>query len=143
MMTLTGGEKYIVKTIIVEINEIYSKINGVLEKNNVDVNKLYDYTLEIFTKLSKLTINIIDTNPVIRNSFNTLQEIHKYASCNSHNKQTILEFVKTVPELVDGLIKLANDDTTARDKVLIQIMEELGIVDPNAKKKRGSSFWDN
>ena len=139
MMTLTGGEKYIVKTLVVEINELYPK----MEKDIKHPAKLYDYTLEIFVKLSKLTINIIETNPVIRNSFNTLQEIHNYSSANRHNTQLIEDFVKTVPDLIDGLIKLVDDDTSMRDSVLRQIMEELGIVDPNAKKKRTSSFWDN
>ena len=141
-MTLTGGEKYIVKTMVMEINKIYSSLKADFDANNVDMNKLYDCTLVIFTKLSNLTINIIDTNPVIRKSFNELQEIHKYSSCNSSNQQQLLDFFDTIPQLVDALIKLVNDDTSARDTVLRQIMEELGIVDPNAKKKK-SSVWDN
>ena len=34
---------------------------------------------------------------------------------------------------------MVESDTTNRDAVLRQIMDELGIVDPNAKKKR--SLW--
>ncbi|MBR3891594.1 MAG: hypothetical protein IKJ30_05970 [Bacilli bacterium] len=148
MMPLTGGEKYIVKTLVIEINEMYPKISAItnnakFEGNSKDLAKLYDLTLEIFLKLSKMTINMIDTNPVVKDTFYKLQEIHKYASVNKNNSALIAEVSKNVPNLVDALIKMVDDDTNMRDGVLRQIMEELGIVDPNAKKKRGSSFWDN
>ena len=148
MMPLTGGEKYIVKTLVVELNEMYPKISEItknekFENNSKDLAKLYDLTLEIFLKMSKMTINMIDMNPVLKANFTKLQEIHKYASVNKNNSPLIAEVARDVPNLVDALIKMVDDDTNMRDGVLRQIMEELGIVDPKAKKKRGSSFWDN
>ncbi len=148
MMPLTGGEKYIVKTLVVELNQMYPQISTItvnekFEGNSKDMNKLYDISLEIFTKLSKMTINMIESNPVLRDNFTKLQEIHKYASVNKSNSALIAEFALGVPALIDALIKMVDEDTSMRDGVLRQIMEELGIVDPNAKKKRGSSFWDN
>ena len=148
MMPLTGGEKYIVKTLVVELNEMHPKIAAIITKENFEENSkdmaaLYDLTLEIFVKLSKMTINMIDTTPVVRANFTKLQEIHKHASVKKESSPLIAEVARGVPELIDALIKMVDDDTNMRDGVLRQIMEELGIVDPNAKKKRGSSFWDN
>ena len=122
-MMLTGGEKYNTKKIIVKISEIYPKIKEITDdgsyvNNNNSLSSLYDYTLDIF---------------------NMLQEVHFYKKVNSTNKQVLIEVVNKIPDLQEELIKLVESDTTNRDAVLRQIMDELGIVDPNAKKKR--SLW--
>ena len=148
MMTLTGGEKYIVKTLVIEINAMHPKIAEIISKegfesNSKDIAALYDYTLEIFLKLSKMTINMIESNNTVRGAFTKLQEIHYHSAPTKETTPMIAEVSKEIPNLVDALIKMVDDDTSMRDGVLRQIMEELGIVDPNAKKKRGSSFWDN
>ena len=145
MMTpLTGGEKYNVKQIIIKINDIYPNVKEITgdEKytnNNGDLAKLYDYTLEIFLALSNLTLNIINTSNVLRDGFNLLQEVHYYKDVNKNNKENLIKAVSEIPAIQEELINLVESDTTNRDAVLRQIMDELGIVDPNAKKKK--SLW--
>ena len=143
-MMLTGGEKYNAKKIIVKISEIYPKISDIINtenyvNNSSSLSKLYDYTLDIFTSLVSLTINIINSSSGLSSIFNLLQEVHYYKGVNNNNKQYLIDVVNRIPELQEELIKLVESDTTNRDAVLRQIMDELGIVDPNAKKKR--SLW--
>ena len=145
MMTpLTGGEKYNTKQLIVKVNEIYPRIEEITKKanfenNNGDLAKLYDYTLEIFMGLTALTLNIINSSTVLRDEFGVLQEVHYYKDVNKSNKEALLKAVDGVPSLQEELINLVESDTSNRDAVLRQIMDELGIVDPNAKKKK--SLW--
>lgn len=144
MVMLTGGEKYNTKQIIVKISEIYPNIKEIISDENYVNNasslaSLYDYTLEIFTALFALTINIINSSSKLSEVFGMLQEVHYYKSVSDKNKNMLIEVVKRIPELQDELIQLVENDTTNRDAVLRQIMDELGIVDPNAKKKR--SLW--
>lgn len=143
MIMLTGGEKYNTKQIIIKINDLYPKIKDIVEsEKNIggsSLDKLYNVTLEIFMALSNLTINIINSSSILRDVFNLLQEVHYYKDVNGHNKQTLIEVSKRIPELQEELINMVESDTTNRDAVLRQIMDELGIVDPNAKKKR--SLW--
>ena len=140
---LTGGEKYNTKQIIIKINEIYPGIKSIVESDKIpsgsSLNKLYDTTLEIFITLSNLTINIINSSRSLKEIFDMLQQVHYYKDVNSNNKQVLIEVSKRIPELQDELINMVESDTTNRDAVLRQIMDELGIVDPNAKKKR--SLW--
>lgn len=144
MIMLTGGEKYNTKQIILKINDIYPKVKKIIEdesyvNNQGSLKHLYDYTLEIFTALTALTINIINSSSDLTSIFNSLQEVHYHKDVNNSNKQTLIDVVNKIPTLQEELIKLVENDTTNRDAVLRQIMDELGIVDPNAKKKR--SLW--
>ena len=143
MVMLTGGEKYNTKQLIIKINEIYPGIKGIVENDKnpsgSSLNKLYETTLEIFIGLSTLTVNIIGSSKVLKEVFDSLQEVHYYKDVNSHNKQALIDVSKRIPELQEELINMVESDTTNRDSVLRQIMDELGIVDPNAKKKR--SLW--
>lgn len=144
MVMLTGGEKYNTKQIILKINEIYPKIKDITsnvsyQNNSGSLSALYNYTLEIFDSLTTLTINIINSSQTLSDIFNLLQEIHLYKSVCSSNKGLIAQAVEQIPALQEELINLVENDTTNRDAVLRQIMDELGIVDPNAKKKR--SLW--
>ena len=142
-MMLTGGEKYNTKQIIIKVNEIYPKIKEIIDnENNINsksLANLYDYTLDIFTSLISLTINIINSSRPLLEIFNSLQEVHLYKGVNKQNEKLLIDVSKRIPELQEELIKLVETDTTNRDAVLRQIMDELGIVDPNAKKKR--SLW--
>lgn len=140
-MMLTGGEKYNTKQIIVKISEIYPDIKKLEGKDNhSSLSSLYNHTLEIFNLLmTQLTNNIITSNTSIREIFNLLQEVHYYKDVNAKNKQALLDVVSRIPELQEELIKLVEGDTSNRESVLKQIMDELGIVDPNAKKKH--SLW--
>ena len=141
---LTGGEKYNTKQIILKINEIYPKIkeltaNDSYKDNGSSLTSLYNYTLDILEALTTLTINIINSSKTLSDIFNLLQEIHLYKSVCNSNKGLISQAVEQIPALQEELINLVENDTTNRDAVLRQIMDELGIVDPNAKKKR--SLW--
>ena len=144
MIMLTGGEKYNTKQIILKINDLYPKIKEITKdesymNNNGSLSSLYDYTLEIFTSLTSLTINIINSSKDLLEIFNLLQEVHSYKDVNNKNKVILIDVVSRIPTLQEELIALVENDTTNRDAVLRQIMDELGIVDPNAKKKR--SLW--
>lgn len=143
MVMLTGGEKYNTKQIIISISQIYPNIKGIVETEKIissaSLTKLYDATLNIFMNLSNLTINIINSSKVLSEVFNSLQQVHYYKDVNSYNKQALIDVCKRIPELQEELINMVESDTTNRDAVLRQIMDELGIVDPNAKKKR--SLW--
>lgn len=144
MIMLTGGEKYNTKNIILKINDIYPKISEIISNekythNNSMLTDLYNYTLEIFIALTNLTTNIINSSSELKGCFDLLQDVHYYKSVSAHNKDKLIEVVNRIPQLQEELIKLVENDTTNRDAVLRQIMDELGIVDPNAKKKR--SLW--
>lgn len=144
MAMLTGGEKYNTKQIIIKISESYPKIKEIIGNpdyvnDNHALTTLYDFTLEVFTSLQTLTINIINSSATLRQIFTSLQEVHYYAKVSENNKQNLIDVVGQIPALQDELINLVESDTTNRDAVLKQIMDELQIVDPNAKKKR--SFW--
>lgn len=144
MIMLTGGEKYNTKNIIVKISEIYPKIKEITSNdkyvnNNSNLTSLYNYTLEIFTLLFSLTTNIINSSKTLAEIFNLLQEVHYYKDVNKNNKDNLITVVGRIPELQEELINMVESDTSNRDAVLRQIMDELGIVDPNAKKKR--SLW--
>lgn len=144
MIMLTGGEKYNTKNIIIKISEIYPKIKEITSNekyvnNNSNLTSLYNYTLEIFTLLFSLTTNIINSSKTLAEIFNLLQEVHYYKDVNKNNKDNLITVVGRIPELQEELINMVESDTSNRDAVLRQIMDELGIVDPNAKKKR--SLW--
>ena len=143
-MMLTGGEKYNTKCVIVKIKDLYPKIESIVSDdkythNNSMLSSLYNYTLDIFIALSSLTTSMIASERPLQEVFNMLQEVHYYKGVNNQNKQVLIDVVARIPELQDTLIKMVESDTSNRDAVLRQIMDELGIVDPNAKKKR--SLW--
>lgn len=139
---LTGGEKYRVKQIIIKISEIYPSIEEITSKENYkgsNMDALYKSTLEILNAFISLTINIITSSKVLNEAFNLLQEVHKYKGVNNTNRDNLIKISKMIPEVQEELINMVESDTTNRESVLRQIMDELGIVDPNAKKKH--SYW--
>ena len=143
MVMLTGGEKYNTKQLIIKVNVIYMNIQSLVESDSEltmdSLNDLYDATLMIFMTMATLTVNIINSTPKIKEIFDLLQEVHYYNEVNDNNKDNLIKVAKMIPQLQDELIGLVENDTSNRDAVLRQIMDELGIVDPNAKKKR--SLW--
>lgn len=142
MVMLTGGEKYRVKQIIVKISEVYPSIKEITSKGNYSSNELsslYKQTLDILNVFISMTTNIINSSKVLSDFFNLAQEVHKYKSVSNNNKDNLISLAKMVPDLQEELINMVESDTTNRDAVLRQIMDELGIVDPNAKKKH--SLW--
>ena len=48
--------------------------------------------------------------------------------------------IETIPSLQEEMIKLISDDNNLRERVLKDIMDELGIEDPNKKKKSNKKF---
>ena len=142
MVMLTGGEKYRVKQIIIKISELYPSIKEITSKENYggsNLDSLYKSTLEILNSLVSLTINIINSSSTLNETFNLLQEVHKYKGASNKNKDNLIKVANMIPDLQEELINMVESDTTNRDAVLRQIMDELGIVDPNAKKKH--SLW--
>lgn len=145
MITLTGGEKYNIKQIVILISEMYPSIQPLVEKDKIpdsDVRSLYVFGLKIFTGLYQgLTTNIIKHDPELKKMFFEFDMIYSESGVTSYNKEYIINAMKELPALQKKLISLIDDDTSARDGVLQEIMKKLNIKDPNAKKRK-SSFFD-
>ena len=54
--------------------------------------------------------------------------------------EALMTSVDMIPEIQNELIKLVSTDNNQRERVLKDIMDELGIEDPNKKKKSSKKF---
>ena len=145
---LSGGEKAKIKNIIMAIKGEYPKILEIVEKpkytkNQDNINTLFNSNKKIFMWLAHISTSVINANEVLSKSFDALQEANRFSSISARDTkkvQLLVDSIELIPSLQEELIKLINDDNNLRERVLKDIMDELGIEDPNKKKKSNKKF---
>lgn len=148
MLALTGGEKAKVKNIVMAIKGEYPKILDVLDKPNFDkdqanINVLFDTNKKIFMWLAHLSTTTINSNEVLNRGFDLMQEVNRVSSISckdTRRKETLMNSIEMIPNIQQELVNLVTEDTKSRDRVLKDIMDELGIENPNKKKKKEKKF---
>ncbi len=145
---LSGGEKAKIKNIVMAIKGEYPKILDVLDKKNFMkdqkcVSELFDCNKKIFMWLAHIPTTIISANQVLDKGFDTLQESNRFSSISASDSKKVgllMNSIEMIPEIQGELIKLITTDNNLRERVLKDIMDELGIEDPNKKKKKDKKF---
>ena len=145
---LNGGEKAKVKNIVMAIKGEYPKILDVLDiknfmKDQNSINELFDCNRRLFMWLAHLSTTIINANEVLFKSFDALQESNRFSSISAKDSKRVdllMKSVELIPALQEELIKMISDDNNHRERFLKDIMDELGIEDPNKKKKNNKKF---
>jgi len=145
---LNGGEKAKIRNIIVAIKGEYAKILDILDnpkfmKNQDSINTLFGCNKRVFMWLAHVSTSVINASEVLSKAFDALQESNRFSSISvkdSKRVQLLVDSVNMIPGLQEELIKLISNDNDARERVLKDIMDELGIEDPNKKKKSNKKF---
>ena len=145
---LNGGEKAKIKNIVMAIKGDYPKIleikgNPKYEKNQNCIDELFASNKRVFMWMAHLPTTLINSNEVLMQGFDTLQESNRFSSVkvSEHKKvMALLASIEKIPEIQEELIKIINNDNTQRDRILKDIMDELGIENPNKKKKKDKKF---
>ena len=145
---LNGGEKAKIKNIVMAIKGEYPKILDVLGnkdyvKDQNSINQLFDSNKKIFMWLAHLSTTFINSNQVVNSGFDTMQEANRFSSISvrdSKRVQLLVDSIEVIPEIQKELIKQVDTDNNQRERVLKDIMDELGIEDPNKKKKNSKKF---
>ncbi len=141
---LSGGEKAKVKNIIVAIKGEYSKIFDIISdekkiKKQDNINTLFASSKKVFMWMAHLPTTLINSSSILSRGFDTLQEANRFASISAGDKKKVellMNSIKVIPSIQEELIKQINDDNNYRERVLKDIMDELGIENPNKKKKK-------
>ena len=140
---LSGGEKAKIKNIVMAIKGEYPKILDVLDKKDFikkqeNVDTLFDCNRKIFMWLAHIPTTIINANETLNRGFDTLQESNRFSSIAAKDKKRVdalMASIDMIPNIQTELIGLITNDNSMRERVLKDIMDELGIEDPNKKKK--------
>lgn len=145
---LTGGEKAKIKNIVMAIKGEYPRVLNVLknknyEKDQTSIKELFDCNKKIFMWLAHLSTTIINSNEVLMRGFDALQESNRVADISARDTKHVkllLESIDMIPKIQSELINMINSDNNMRERILKDIMDELGIEDPNKKKKSSKKF---
>ena len=148
---LSGGEKAKIKNIVMAIKGEYPKVLDVLNRNNYEkdqnaINELFDCNKRVFMWLAHLSTTIINSNEVLMRGFDALQEANRSSSisCKDSRKvKLLLDSVEMIPSIQSELIEMINNDNNMRDRVLKDIMDELGIEDPKKKSRKSSKKFSS
>ena len=147
-MLLNGGEKAKIKNIVMAIKGLYPDILKIVnkpkyDKNQNSIDELFDCNKRVFMWLAHLSTTLINSNEVLIQGFDALQESNRFTSVKvgEHKKvELLIKSIELIPTIQDELIKIVDNDNTQRDRVLKDIMDELGIENPNKKKKKDKKF---
>ena len=145
---LNGGEKAKIKNITMAIKGEYPKILEIINKPNYEksqdnINTLFNVNKKIFMWMAHLSTTTINSNEILLRGFDALQESNRFSSISNKDSKKVALLKTSVEMIADmqgELIKLITDDNGMRDRVLKDIMYELGIEDPNKKKKANKKF---
>ena len=145
---LNGGEKAKIKNIVMAIKGEYPKILDILDKpkfqkNQNSIDELFACNKRVFMWLAHLPTTLINSNEVLIKSFDTLQESNRFSAVKAGDSKRVgllMDSIEMIPALQEELIKLITNDNNLRERVLKDIMDELGIEDPNKKKKKDKKF---
>ena len=122
---LSGGEKAKLKNIVMAIKGEYPKILDVLdkpkfEKNQNNVDELFACNKRVFMWLAHLPTTLINSNEVLLQGFDALQESNRFSSIKviDHQKVDLLiNSIEMIPAIQAELIKMITDDNTVRDRI--------------------------
>ena len=145
---LNGGEKAKIKNIVMAIKGLYPDILKIVnkpkyEKNQNSIDELFDCNKRVFMWLAHLSTTLINSNEVLIQGFDALQESNRFSSIKvtDHKRVDLLiNSIEMIPAIQGELIKMITEDNTVRDRILKDIMDELGIENPNKKKKKDKKF---
>lgn len=145
---LSGGEKAKIKNIVMAIKGEYPKILEVLdipkfEKNQNSIDELFDCNKRVFMWLAHLPTTLINSNEVIMRGFDALQESNRFTTIKaseSKKVELLMASIEMIPDIQGELINMITTDNNLRERVLKDIMDELGIENPNKKKKKDKKF---
>ena len=148
---LNGGDKAKIKNIVMAIKGEYPKILDVLDKKNFikdqnSINELFDCNKRVFMWLAHLSTTIINSNEVLSKGFDALQESNRVSSVSVRDRkhvELLINSIEMIPDIQGELINLITNDNNLRERVLKDIMDELGIEDPNKKKKSNSKKFSS
>ena len=93
--------------------------------------------------LAHLSTTFINSNQVVSKGFDAMQEANRFSSISVRDTkrvQLLMDSVEMIPEIQQELIKQVDTDNNQRERILKDIMDELGIEDPNKKKKSSKKF---
>ena len=145
---LNGGEKAKIKNIVMAIKGEYPTIMEILdkpkfEKNQGCIDELFACNKRIFMWLAHLSTTLINSNEVLMQGFDALQESNRFTSIKAidHKKvELLIKSIEMIPTIQAELINLITNDNNLRERILKDIMDELGIENPNKKKKKEKKF---
>ena len=145
---LNGGEKAKVKNIVMAIKGLYPDILSVLDKPHFDrhqgsIDQLFDCNKRIFMWMAHLPTTLINSNEILVRGFDALQESNRFSSIKSSDGKKVkllIDSIEMIPSIQEELIKIISNDNNVRERVLKDIMDELGIENPNKKKKGDKKF---
>jgi len=145
---LNGGEKAKIKNIVMAIKGMYPEILKVLDNpkfqsNQKGIDQLFDCNKRVFMWMAHLPTTLINANEVLTKGFDALQESNRFSSIKTgeHKKVKLLvASIELIPAIQEELISMITNDNNLRDRVLKDIMDELGIENPNKKKKKDKKF---
>lgn len=148
---LSGGEKAKIKNIVMAIKGEYPNCLDIMDRPNFKkdqdaVSQLFECNKKVFMWMAHLPTTIINSNEVLMKGFDTLQETNRttlISSKDSKKVDLLVESVQNIPNIQEELIKFITNDNTQRERILKDIMDELGIEDPNKKKKSSSKKFSS
>ena len=130
------------------MNGDYPNVANVLgkpkyQKSQKCIDELFACNKRVFMWMAHLPTTLINSNEVLYKSFDLLQESNRSSSINVNDSKKVAALVSSVemlPTLQAELINMITSDNGMRDKILKDIMDELGIENPNKKKKKDKKF---
>ena len=145
---LNGGEKAKIKNIVMAIKGDYPNVLKILEKpkfekNQTSIDELFACNKRVFMWLAHLPTTLINSNEVLMRGFDTLQESNRFSSVKTGDRarvELLKKSINEIPAIQQELIKMITDDNSMRERILKDIMDELGIENPNKKKKKDKKF---
>lgn len=145
---LNGGEKAKIKSVVMAIKGLYPDILKVLDnpkfqKDQKGIDSLYDCNKKVFMWMAHLPTTLINASEVLNKGFDTLQDANRYSTIkvSEHKKvEALVTSIEMIPTIQEELIGMIVNDNNLRDRVLKDIMDELGIENPNKKKKKDKKF---
>ena len=148
---LNGGEKAKIKNIVMAIKGEYPKILDILDRKNFlkdqnSVSELFDCNKRVFMWLAHISTTVINSNEVLSKSFDALQEANRFSSITAKEDKKVkllMNSIEMIPDMQSELIKIVTNDTNLQERVLKDIMDELGIEDPNKKKKSSGKKFNS
>lgn len=145
---LSGGEKAKIKNIIMAINGDYPNVLNILDKHKYEkdqkcIDELFACNRRVFMWMAHLPTTLINANEVLYKAFDALQESNRFTTIRTGESKKVnllITSINLIPTIQEELINLVNKDNGMRDRVLKDIMDELGIENPNKKKKKDKKF---
>ena len=148
---LSGGEKAKIKNFIIAIKGEYRKILDVTskegyQKSQSSIDQLFDSNKKIFMWFAHIPTTIINSNEVLMRSFDALQESNRFSAISVKDSKKVallMNSIEMIPSMQEELIGLINNDNDMRERVLKNIMDDLGIEDPKKKAKKSTKKFSS